>query len=113
MTENEKKLKEEYKNTKKDMGLYKIYSQNTKNTYIGIAKDLKGIMNSMRFQLNLGSYPNKQLQNEWKEQGSDSFVIEVLDTLSYSNDQTKTDYSDDLKMLAEIWHEKIENSFIL
>ena len=113
MTENEKKLKEIYKNTKKEMGVYKIYSQNTNNTYIGIAKDLKGIMNSMKFQLNLGSYPNKQLQNEWKEQGSGSFTIEALDILSYSNNEAKTDYSDDLKMLAAMWQEKIENSYLI
>ena len=113
MTENEKKLKEAYKNTKKEMGVYKISSQNSKNTYIGTAKDLKGIMNSIRFQLNLGSYPNKQLQNEWKELGSESFKVEVLDILSYSKDETKTDYSGDLKTLAEMWHEKIENSYII
>ena len=113
MTEKEKKLKEEYKNTKRDMGVYKIYSQKTKNAYIGIAKDLKGIMNSMRFQLNLGSYPNKQLQGEWKEFGADSFTIEALDILSYSKDEAETDYSDELKILAEMWAEKTENSYLI
>ena len=40
--------------------------------------------------------PSGTLQQDWKTYGKDNFAIEVLDTLEYSKDESKTDYSEDL-----------------
>ncbi|MDR1941182.1 MAG: GIY-YIG nuclease family protein [Endomicrobium sp.] len=104
--DRKKELKNAYKNTKTDMGIYKAYSKSSGKTWLGAAKDLKGIMNSLRFQLDLGSHPNKELQQEWNAFGGGNFEIEIIDVLKYCDDETKTDYSRDLECLLEIWKEK-------
>ena len=57
--------------------------------------------------MTMETHPNKELQKEWKEQGEDNFVFEILDRLEYSKDETKIDYRDDLKTLKSIWEEKL------
>ena len=65
-------------------------------------------MNRFRFQLNVGSHQNRDLQHEWNEQGADNFIIEVLDRLEYDQDELKTDYGEDLELLRLIWREKLD-----
>jgi hypothetical protein len=105
--DRKKELKEEYKLMKPEMGVFIIRCKLNPKSYIGKTPNLKGAMNSIQFQLKLGSCRNQELQQLWKESGEANFTIEVLDTLKYDPDETKTDYSDDLEMLKTIWKEKL------
>lgn len=107
--DRKKELKELYKNFKPDMGVFIIKSNFNDKYYIEETQDLKSSINRTKFQLNLGSHPNKELQKHWKEYGESSFTIEVLEKLKYDKDESKVDYSEELNILKMIWDEKLSN----
>lgn len=110
--DRKKELKEQYKQMKPDMGVFVIRSKVNTNYYIEVTRNLKGMINRTRFQLNNFSHPNKELQKEWKEQGEHNFTIEVLEVLEYDKDETKTDYSEELIIMKMVWEEKLSKTLI-
>lgn len=50
---------------------------------------------------------NKALQEDFNKMGLDKFTFEIIDLLEPKED-TKMDYTDDLKMLEEIWIDKLQ-----
>jgi hypothetical protein len=50
---------------------------------------------------------NKDLQEDFNRIGLDNFTFGIIDLLEPKED-TKMDYTDDLKMLEEIWIEKLQ-----
>ncbi|MBP1924720.1 hypothetical protein J2Z76_000573 [Sedimentibacter acidaminivorans] len=110
MVDRKRELKEKYKQMKQEMGIYIVRCNSNGKCYIGSTPNLKGKINSTRFSLELGSHPNKELQKEVQSIGKDAFTIEVLDILEYDKDETKTDYTEDLEILKEIWKDKISGS---
>lgn len=108
---NDKKtLKEQYKQYKPEMGIVAYKCLATEKIYLIASKNTKADINSLTFQLNLGSYPIcKNIVNDWKKYGQAGFEISVIERLDYDKDETKDDYTADLKLLREICVEKIKN----
>ncbi|WP_027703119.1 GIY-YIG nuclease family protein [Metaclostridioides mangenotii] len=104
-----KELLLRYKEMKSEMGVYMIKSLKTGKVYLGYNQDLKGTLNGERFKLNAGGHKNIELQKEWKENTEKDFEIKVLEILEYDKDESKTDYTEDLKVLRGFWKEKFEN----
>jgi len=102
-----KELKEQYKNIKPDMGIFIIHYKSSNKCYIENTKDLKSKINRTKFQLDLGSHPNKGLQKEWKDYGGKDFTIEILEKLKYDKDDPNKDYTEDLELLQIMWEEKL------
>jgi hypothetical protein len=50
---------------------------------------------------------NKALQEDFNRIGLDNFAFEIIDLIEPKED-TKMDYTDDLKMLEEMWIEKLQ-----
>jgi hypothetical protein len=50
---------------------------------------------------------NKSLQEDFNRIGLDNFTFEIIDLLEPKED-TKMDYTDDLKMLEEMYIEKLQ-----
>lgn len=105
--DRKKELKLQYKQMKKPMGIFIIRSKVNNKCYIQTTQDLKGAMNGAVVRLEGGFHPNKELQKEWNEYGSDNFTIEVLENLEYDKDESKTDYTEDLAIMKMIWEEKL------
>lgn len=105
--DRKKELKEFYKQLKTDMGIYIIESKNNNKYYLETSQNLKGKMNSAKFQLEMGSHRNYELQKAWKEYGSTNFEIKILEELEYDKDESKTDYSEELEIMKTIWEEKL------
>ncbi|WP_283409932.1 GIY-YIG nuclease family protein [Anoxynatronum buryatiense] len=101
-----KELKAQYKQMKTEMGIFAIRSASPPFCYLETTQDLKGTMNKTIFQLRFGSHPQKELQRVWKELGENHLSVEVLEVLPYSKDETKTDYSEELQILKQLWEEK-------
>ena len=105
MDKTKKELKKEYQQTHTLIGVYQIRNIANDKVLIGRALNLPGAINSNRFQLNAGSHPNRTLQAEWREFGSDSFSFEIVDELA-ATEGPSHDYRADLQFLEEFWLEK-------
>ena len=106
MDKKKKELKREYQQNHTPMGVYQIRNIVNDKVLIGKALNL-GVLNGTKLQLNAGSHPNKALQSDWREFGSESFVFEILDELS-ATEGPEHDYRADLAFLEELWLEKIQ-----
>ena len=104
--DRKQELKQQYKETKFEAGVYQI--KNTKNDklFIESTMNLKTI-NGKRFTLDMGSYQNKLLQNEWREFGAEAFSFEVLEILEIP-EEGYFDAKDALKKLKEKWLDKLQ-----
>lgn len=106
--DRKKELKLQYKQTKPEMGIFIIRSEEKNKCYIEATKDLRGRINGTKVRLNAGMHPNKELQRDWMESGSGNFTIEILENLQYGKDESKNDYTEELSLLQMIWEEKLQ-----
>ncbi len=105
--DRKRELKELYKNMKPDMGVFIIKSKSNNKYYIEGTHDLKAGINSTKFKLNFSNHPNHGLQKAWKEEGELAFTIDILEKLKYDEDESKTDYSEELEILKMLWKERL------
>lgn len=103
---NKRELINKYKQTVQPMGIYQIRNVTNGKIYIGSAKDLRGRINSNKFQLKMGSHLNKELQKDYNEIGLEGFSFDILDYLK-PKEELQYDYTEDLKVLEEMWLEKL------
>lgn len=107
MNSRKKELKEQYRLTHTPMGIFQIRNLTNDKVFLGAAFNLPGILTSNRLQLNSGNHPNKKLQAEWNQFGSESFAFEVLDELR-ATEGAGYDYKAELAFLEELWLERLE-----
>lgn len=107
---DKKEIKKQYKQTLQPMGVYQIKNLKNGKIFIGSSKNLPGKINSQKFQLNLGSHMNEQLQKDYTSLGADNFHFEVLDYLELKEDKDY-DYTEDLEVLKEMWIEKLSTNY--
>jgi hypothetical protein len=108
-TDRKKELKAQYLQMKPDMGVFVIRCDNTRKCHVQTARDFRAVINSNRAKLAGGFHPIQELQQEWTKLGTSHFVIEVLEKMDYDQDESKTDYQEELDLLKIIWEEKLEN----
>jgi len=101
-----KELKYQYKQARRDMGVYQIRNLVNGKLLIGSSEDIRAIMNRNRFVLKYGVHKDKELQREWNEFGESGFAMEVLELVD-QKDELKNDYSDELSALEKKWLKKL------
>ncbi len=99
----------EYKETPRPAGVYAVRNSAKGKLLLGASSDLPGVLNRQRFQLEHGAHPDRELQQDWNELGPNAFAFEVLDQLEPSR-EPGDDPSDDLRVLKEMWLEKLTAS---
>ena len=104
---NKKELRDQYKLHKPDMGVFSITDKSSGRVFLEAAPSLKAYINRTVFTLNAGMHRDKELQALWTVSGESGFRIETLEILPYSEDANKTDYSEDLEILRQIWAGKM------
>lgn len=94
--DNEKKkaLRAQYDERKPDMGV--VCWQSGDRMWIATTKDAKADYNRSLFQLQLGSWPNREMQSAFTKD-PDSFKWSLLKNLDYK--ERDEDHSDDLELL--------------
>ena len=108
---DKKELKDAFKQYKPEMGVYAFICRSLNKAYIGYGQNLKGDINSVTFQLKTGSYMSNKttdLLNDWNKFGEADFEITVLERLDYAKDESKTDYTDELKTLRDLCAERFK-----
>jgi hypothetical protein len=102
-----KEIKKEYKEMKFQMGVFRIRNIINDKAWIGSSTNLKAVWNSEKFQLQLGSHPNKVLQRDWQEFGADNFVYEIVDVIKQTDDDS-IDYAREVKSLENLYVEDLK-----
>jgi hypothetical protein len=105
--DRKRELKLQYKQTRPQMGIFIIRSKANNKCYIQGTQDLRGVMNGAKARLGGNGHIFKELQKEWNEFGPDNFTFEILENLEYDKDESKTDYSEELRLMEMIWEEKL------
>jgi hypothetical protein len=102
-----KELLEEYKQMKKEAGVYQIRNKTNGKVLVIAAPDLKS-MNGKKFQLQMGTtFLDRQLQEDWKSLGEDAFAFEVLEVLE-EKEEGFFDKKEELKKLEKKWLDKLQ-----
>jgi hypothetical protein len=96
----------EYKEKPPPAGVYRVRNTATGKSLVGSTANLPGMLNRVRFQLEHGSHPDRELQSDWDELGSNAFEFEALDQLK-PRDEPAYDPTGDLRVLKEMWLEKL------
>ena len=104
--DRKQELKQQYKETKIEAGVYQIRNTKNQKIFVESTSNLKTI-NGKRFTLDMGTFQNKLLQNEWKEFGDEAFVFEVLEILK-APEEGYFDPKDALKKLKKKWLDKLQ-----
>jgi frataxin-like iron-binding protein CyaY len=102
-----KELKEEYKQMKFRMGVFQIRNKMNGKVFIGSSTDLKAIWYAQKLQLDVGMHQNSDLQKEWKENGAENFIYEILEEIEQKEDNP-TDYSKEVKALENMIIEELK-----
>jgi len=99
--------KNEYKKTKRPMGVYRIRNTRNDKSYIGFGTDLPANINRHKAGLKFGSHRDRELQEEWNLFGESSFQFEVLDKLDHK-ENSQASPNEELQVLKEMWMRKLE-----
>ncbi|OWA36134.1 hypothetical protein B9G55_09775 [Saccharibacillus sp. O16] len=104
-TNRRKELQELYKEMKQEGGVYRIVHKASGRSFISSLPNLKS-MDGRRFELNNGSFKNKELQRDWKQYGEEAFDFEVLEVLKPSENAYVT-IREQLNELEAKWLEQL------
>ena len=102
-----KDIKKEYKERKKDAGVFQVKNTENGKVLLGSSLNLEGPLSGHRFMLTIGRHRNEDLQREWNEYGPDAFVFEILEVVQVKDDPG-FNLDDELTLLEEIWLEKLQ-----
>jgi hypothetical protein len=97
----------DYKLSHPPMGVYQIRNTVNGKIWIDSSTNVPAKFKRYSLQLNGGSHVSKSLQADWNEFGADAFAFEVLEPV-LPRDDPNYDYAADLKVLQELWMEKLE-----
>ena len=107
MRSDNKRLKKDYQQTPRPMGVFLIRNNHSDKVFLGAGLDLHGTINRHKFQLNNCVHPNRRLQADWSQLGSDSFAFEIVDELT-PRPELDMDYRAELAFLEKLWLEKLQ-----
>ncbi len=97
-----KELKDEYKQIKHQMGVFRIRNKTNGKFFIGRSVHLDAMWNRSKMQLNWGNHPNIALQHDWKLFGESCFTFEVVSDIKHKENTNEIDYQHEIKLLEEM-----------
>ena len=107
-----KEIKRAYKESTRPAGVYQVRNLANGKVLLGSTPNLDAIWTRHQFEFDFGGHPNKELLQDWKEQGKESFVFEVLEELETKDEValTRQQQYRQLKEMEEAWFAKIDPS---
>lgn len=105
-----KELLAQYKEMKPPMGLFAIENSQNGRFALGVNKNIPGVFNSLRFQLQSGNclkFP--EVQKDWNQYGADAFRFVIVEELAYDEETPERDYSEDLALMLELALENLDD----
>ena len=80
-----KELARSYKEQKVRPGIFAIRCAASGETWVGQAPDVDKRQNGLWFQLRMGGFPGKSLQQAWNTHGEAAFAFDVLEEIRDDN----------------------------
>ena len=106
--DRKKELKQQFKETSVEAGVYRIKNDKTNKIFVGSTRNFK-TLNGVKFMLDTNSYTtNKELQKDWNQYGKDNFTIDILEKLKKNTDNPYFNEKEALIELEEKWLEKLQ-----
>lgn len=102
---NKKEIIKNYKQQEIEMGIIQIHNTGNGYSYVDICTNLYKPFESIKFQLNLGRFKIKKLQEDWAADGENAFEFKVVEKLKPNEGSTDKEKVDDLKELLNMWIE--------
>lgn len=100
-------LKREYKEKRKQMGVYRIANLANGKVLVGCSRNLDSLFNRFRFELKRGCHRNQELQYDWNHFGPELFRFEIVELLK-DDGQNFSDLLQKLKEMEARWLEKLK-----
>jgi hypothetical protein len=107
MKEEQKRLKRNYQQNIRPMGVFLIRNNLNDKVFLAAGIDLHGLINRHKFQLKNGTHPNRSLQADWNELGSNTFAVEIVDEL-VPRDDPAFDGRAELAFMEKLWLEQLQ-----
>jgi len=89
------------------MGIYAIRDRVGGDVRVGSSRNVNGALNRIRFELRLGSHPDKALQAAWNSGGDERISFEVLELLKQREDPA-FDHAAELRALEQLYREELQ-----
>lgn len=102
-----KEIINDYKQTKSKIGVFQIRNKTNNKVFVESSLDLIAIWNRLRFQLNMGSHPNVELQRDWNALGEENFAYEILSEIQ-QDDTVQMDYRKEIKKLEAMFIDELQ-----
>ncbi len=106
MNDSRKEMTRKYKETRRDMGIYRIRNIANGKCFLGASRNLAARISRHRFELGVGSESIAGLQHDWNEHGAEAFEFAVVDVLEPPKDDPLYDPKGDLLALEAVWLEQ-------
>lgn len=113
MEKNDKKqLRQMYRERRITGGVYAIYNTQNGKRLLQSTADIEGSKNRFVFAQSTGTCISLKLQRDWEKSGPAAFSFEVLEELEKKPEQTEREFAEEVKLLEELWREKLEPSLL-
>lgn len=104
---NKKELLASYKERKMVGGICAIKNAVTGKLLVMSTNDIQGCKHRFDFSQKTGSCVSMKLQNDWKKYGNSAFAFEILEQYEKKETQALEEFKNDIKVLEEMWLEKL------
>lgn len=104
---DKKQIKQDYKQLKEPYGLYIVSCTENNKFFIGQTMNPSGKLKRVKMELDYGTHPYKNLQEDYNKYGEDKIKIEVLVQFEIK-DETQSELKIKLKNLLKEWKDKLQ-----
>lgn len=104
--DHKKQLKEQYKETPIEAGVFTMTNKQNGKVFVGSFNNLKRL-NGFKFMLKTNTHTNKALQTDYHTFGADSFEIEIVEYLK-KKEEGYFDAKKELEKLELKWLDKLQ-----
>lgn len=105
-----KQLTNEYKQGEVIGGIYRVTNTRNGMYLLDYATNIQSKQNSFNFMVSSGSCLDYRLNKDWTAFGGEAFIFEILEAFGKKKEQTQDEFIDDLRMLEQLWSEKLDSS---
>jgi hypothetical protein len=97
----------DYKEKPVAAGVFAIRCAPAQGVWVGVSRNIEAQANGMRFQLRMGSHPNRAVQAALRAHGAEAFTYEELERIE-DPDLTPVGLADELKRRERHWIEALD-----